>query len=89
MKGSPTSREYSLLNPPCGLQPQLYQPINYKNFEKSLPFVLKCISEADFIAIDTEFSGYQSSFSTFEHQYDSPEERYQKIRSAAEKFVAF
>lgn len=61
--------------------------------------VKKSIETADFIAIDTEFSGkfykfkfpigYTEKLEDRGHDYDDVEERYQKIKYVCEKFVAF
>lgn len=47
------------------------------------------IEKAEYIAIDCEFSGYTAGPDDKEHEYDTTEERYQKIRSVINKFVAF
>ena len=63
--------------------------ITQDNFEQSLPLVLESIEGSDFISLDLEFSGYTSSLEDKEHEYDTVEERYQKVRSVINKFVAF
>ena len=50
---------------------------------------MESINTADFISIDCEFSGYTASPDDKEHEYDTTEERYQKIRSVINKFTAF
>lgn len=47
------------------------------------------IEQADFIAIDTEFSGCSSSMEEEASEYDTTEEQYQKLRTAINKFIAF
>ena len=63
--------------------------ITQENFEASLDLVFESIEEADFISLDCEFSGYTASPDDKHHEYDTVEERYQKLRSVINKFVAF
>ncbi|CAO3650603.1 unnamed protein product [Cunninghamella echinulata] len=48
------------------------------NFEESYPEIKKAILEADFIAIDTEFTGLTTSGTQF-HNADDIQTRYSKI----------
>jgi len=63
--------------------------ITQDNFQESLKIIEDSIDWADFISIDTEFSGYTDTPDDKEHDYDTIEERYQKIRSVVNKFIAF
>jgi poly(A)-specific ribonuclease len=63
--------------------------ITQDNFVENLKLIEDSIDQADFISIDLEFSGYTAGPDDKEHEYDSVEERYQKIRSVINKFVAF
>ena len=72
--------------------------ITSDNFEANFDLIKESIDMAEFIAIDSEFSG-KSPFLTFNimlgqnvslddkgHDYDTVEERYQKTRFACHKF---
>ena len=63
--------------------------ITQDNFEQTLPLVFESIEKAEYISLDLEFSGFKSGLSDQEHEYDTVEERYQKVRSVINKFVAF
>ena len=74
--------------------------ITADNFEAQLPLIKESIEKAEFIAIDSEFSGiifqthllclgYSASMEDKPHDYDTVEERYQKVRYACQKFMAF
>lgn len=63
--------------------------ITQENFEQSLPLIKESITNSEFISLDLEFSGYSSSLLDRENEYDSAEERFQKVRSAINKFIAF
>lgn len=63
--------------------------ITQDNFEAQLPLLRESISKAEFIAIDSEFSGYSANLEDKPHDYDTVEERYQKVRYACQKFIAF
>uniref|UniRef100_A0A8C5PUU2 Poly(A)-specific ribonuclease n=1 Tax=Leptobrachium leishanense TaxID=445787 RepID=A0A8C5PUU2_9ANUR len=60
-------------------------------FKDQLPKVYKAIEEADFMAIDGEFSGISDgpSVSTLTNGFDTPEERYQKLRKHSMDFLLF
>jgi hypothetical protein len=59
------------------------------NFAETLPAMLKAVEEADFIALDTEFSGLNVGFDDQHHDFDQAEDRYQKIRHCCERMNAF
>lgn len=63
--------------------------ITQHNFLEYLPLCLEGIADADFVAIDCEFSGHTASHDSALHDYDTLEEKYQKLRSAINKFIAF
>ena len=63
--------------------------ITQDNFFENLKLIEDSIDQADFIAMDLEFSGYTAGPDDKEHDYDTVEERYQKIRSVINKFIAF
>jgi hypothetical protein len=42
----------------------------------AFPFIKKSLETADFIAIDTEFSGYTIDINDKGHDFDTVEERY-------------
>ncbi|XP_064415099.1 poly(A)-specific ribonuclease PARN isoform X1 [Latimeria chalumnae] len=62
-----------------------------KNFKGSLNIVYEAIEEADFLAIDGEFSGISDgpSVSTLTNGLDTPEERYQKLKKHSMDFLLF
>ncbi|KAE8579783.1 hypothetical protein XENTR_v10024181 [Xenopus tropicalis] len=61
------------------------------NFKDNLPKVYKAIEEADFLAIDGEFSGISDgpSVSTLTNGFDTPEERYTKLKKHSMEFLLF
>ena len=75
--------------------------ITASNFISQLPYLQKSIDSADFISFDTEFSG--KSFTKFTvqcigysvrledrgHDYDTLEERYQKLKYVCSSFLCF
>jgi len=63
--------------------------ITKDNFCETLSLVKDSINEADFIAIDTEFSGYNSCLEEQCHEYNTTEQRYKKMKAVIKKFVAF
>ncbi|XP_062601439.1 poly(A)-specific ribonuclease PARN-like [Saccostrea cucullata] len=63
--------------------------VTRKNFQSVLPQVEKAIAEADFICVDTEFSGLHASSSFHISPLDTPEERYQKLRKGSSDFLVF
>ena len=46
------------------------------NFAERLDFMLESVRTADFIAIDTEFSGLSVGFDDKTHGFDQAEDRY-------------
>ena len=59
------------------------------NFEQVLPLVQESIHGADYIAFDIEFSGANTLQLCDEHnEYDSPEDRYRKIKDVVREYTA-
>ncbi|XP_075035890.1 poly(A)-specific ribonuclease PARN isoform X2 [Mixophyes fleayi] len=65
--------------------------ITRSNFKEHLPKVYQAIEEADFLAVDGEFSGISDgpSVSTLTNGFDTPEERYQKLKKHSMDFLLF
>ncbi|XP_073398983.1 poly(A)-specific ribonuclease PARN isoform X1 [Dendrobates tinctorius] len=65
--------------------------ITWRNFKDQLPTVCKAIAEADFLAIDGEFSGISDgpSFTALTNSLDTAEERYQKLKEHSMEFLLF
>ena len=73
--------------------------ITKDNFSKSLPLIRESIHSADFIAFDTEFSGSRVSltrllglsvgFADRQHEYDTVEDRYQKLKHNCTRMNTF
>ncbi|XP_066432295.1 poly(A)-specific ribonuclease PARN [Eleutherodactylus coqui] len=65
--------------------------ITWRNFKEQLPNVCQAIAEADFLAIDGEFSGISDgpSFTTLTNSLDTPEERYAKLKQHSMEFLLF
>uniref|UniRef100_A0ABM5EZH9 Poly(A)-specific ribonuclease PARN n=1 Tax=Pogona vitticeps TaxID=103695 RepID=A0ABM5EZH9_9SAUR len=65
--------------------------ITRSNFKDNLSKVYKAIEEADFLAIDGEFSGISDgpSVSALTNGFDTPEERYQKLKKHSMDFLLF
>ncbi|XP_054848743.1 poly(A)-specific ribonuclease PARN [Eublepharis macularius] len=61
------------------------------NFKENLGKVYEAIEEADFLAIDGEFSGISDgpSVSALTNGFDTPEERYQKLKKHSMSFLLF
>uniref|UniRef100_A0A4W3HR70 Poly(A)-specific ribonuclease PARN n=1 Tax=Callorhinchus milii TaxID=7868 RepID=A0A4W3HR70_CALMI len=61
------------------------------DFKESLSIVIEAIEDADFLAIDGEFSGISDgpSVSTLTNGMDTPEERYQKLKKHSMDFLLF
>uniref|UniRef100_A0A8I5N9A0 Poly(A)-specific ribonuclease PARN n=1 Tax=Papio anubis TaxID=9555 RepID=A0A8I5N9A0_PAPAN len=61
------------------------------NFKSNLHKVYQAIEEADFFAIDGEFSGISDgpSVSALTNGFDTPEERYQKLKKHSMDFLLF
>ncbi|XP_042240261.1 poly(A)-specific ribonuclease PARN-like isoform X2 [Homarus americanus] len=56
------------------------------NFKEVLPSVLSAIENADFVAVDAEFTGLRHHGTSKYCELDTPEERYAKSRAAAQSF---
>lgn len=54
-----------------------------------MDLINESIDKADFISIDLEFSGYSAGDEDKPNNYNTLEEKYQKLRSVINKFVAF
>lgn len=63
--------------------------ITCDNFFENLPLIENSISTADFIAFDSEFSGLSIDFDDKQHDYDSIEDKYQKIKHNCQRMNAF
>ena len=63
--------------------------ITSENFIQSLPKILSSIESADFIAIDSEFSGLSIGFEDKQHWYDTTEDQYQKVKHTCQRMNAF
>ncbi|XP_072916357.1 poly(A)-specific ribonuclease PARN isoform X1 [Hemitrygon akajei] len=65
--------------------------ITRQNFKERLSLIYEAIEEADFLAIDGEFSGISDgpSVSTLTNGLDTPEERYQKLKKHSMDFLLF
>ncbi|XP_063790390.1 poly(A)-specific ribonuclease PARN isoform X2 [Pseudophryne corroboree] len=65
--------------------------VTRSNFKDHLPKVYQAIEDADFLAIDGEFSGISDgpSVSTLTNGFDTPEERYQKLKKHSMDFLLF
>ena len=50
--------------------------ITQDNFFENLQLIKDSIEEAEFISLDTEFSGYTDTPNDREHEYDTLEEKY-------------
>ncbi|XP_054067525.1 poly(A)-specific ribonuclease PARN isoform X4 [Rissa tridactyla] len=61
------------------------------NFKDNLSKVCEAIEESDFLAIDGEFSGISDgpSVSALTNGFDTPEERYQKLKKHSMDFLLF
>ena len=63
--------------------------ITISNFAERLDFILDSVKTADFIAIDSEFSGLNVGYEDILHGYDEAEERYQKLKHNCSTMNAF
>ncbi|KAI6646571.1 Poly(A)-specific ribonuclease PARN-like domain-containing protein 1 [Oopsacas minuta] len=61
--------------------------VTRSNFQETLPLVQQVIDQCSFFAIDSEFTGLESSSATEKTLFDSPEERYIKLKQNAEAFT--
>ncbi|XP_030338212.1 poly(A)-specific ribonuclease PARN isoform X2 [Strigops habroptila] len=65
--------------------------VTRSNFKDNLNKVYEAIEESDFLAIDGEFSGISDgpSVSALTNGFDTPEERYQKLKKHSMDFLLF
>ncbi|XP_072416018.1 poly(A)-specific ribonuclease PARN-like isoform X1 [Chiloscyllium punctatum] len=65
--------------------------ITRQNFKERLNLIYEAIEEADFLAIDGEFSGISDgpSVTTLTNGLDTPEERYHKLKKHSMDFLLF
>ncbi|XP_064528903.1 poly(A)-specific ribonuclease PARN isoform X3 [Pseudopipra pipra] len=65
--------------------------VTRSNFKDNLHKVYEAIEESDFLAIDGEFSGISDgpSVSALTNGFDTPEERYQKLKKHSMDFLLF
>ncbi|XP_077996074.1 poly(A)-specific ribonuclease PNLDC1-like isoform X2 [Glandiceps talaboti] len=56
-------------------------------FEHELPKILEVIHRCDFIAIDTEFTGLKTGESDKPSLFDTPEDRYKKLKRTTTQFT--
>ncbi|XP_030635781.1 poly(A)-specific ribonuclease PARN [Chanos chanos] len=65
--------------------------VTRQNFKETLPTIYSAIEEADFLAIDGEFSGISDgpSVSVLTNGLDTPEERYVKLKKHSMEFLLF
>ncbi|XP_060064675.1 poly(A)-specific ribonuclease PNLDC1-like [Ylistrum balloti] len=56
-------------------------------FEEHLPLIESSIKSADFIAVDTEFTGLEKSAKERTNLFDTTEERYQKMKCSMSEFT--
>ena len=63
--------------------------IVHSNFLSKIDFICESIRAADFIALDTEFSGLSVGFQDQVHAFDQVEDRYQKLRHNCMRMNAF
>ena len=59
------------------------------NFADRLDFIVKSIMSADFISVDTEFSGLSVGYEDKTHGFDQAEDRYQKLKHNCSRMNAF
>ncbi|KAL8614012.1 hypothetical protein ACOMHN_023247 [Nucella lapillus] len=59
--------------------------VTRSSFEHWFPFIEKAIKEADFIAIDSEFTGLTVGDSDKSSLFDTSEERYRKLRNSVSR----
>ena len=63
--------------------------IRVDNFAEKLNFMIESILSADFITVDTEFSGLSVGFEDKANGFDQAEDRYQKLRHNCTRMNAF
>ena len=59
------------------------------NFAEKLPRIIQSIKTADFVTIDTEFSGLTVGYDDQTNTFDTIEERYQKYKHCCTRMNAF
>lgn len=59
--------------------------VTTKNFKEQLGVLKAAVEAASFVAIDCEFTGLQ--FEKCTHAFDTPEERYRKLRESSQDFI--
>jgi len=59
------------------------------NFASKINFMIESVLSADFIAVDTEFSGLSIGFEDKAHGFDQAEDRYQKLKHNCSRMNAF
>jgi len=59
------------------------------NFAENLKFVIASINTADFVTMDTEFSGLSVGFEDQTNGFDQAEDRYQKLKHNCSRMNAF
>ena len=62
--------------------------VTRENFVEVLPLVRESIQMADFISFDAEFTGIKTSMNSEQKDFDSPEDRYQKIKGVVQSYTA-
>ena len=63
--------------------------ITANNFIEKLELIVESIKTAEFIAYDTEFSGLSVGFDDKQHDYDTIETKYQKLKHNCQRMNAF
>jgi hypothetical protein len=63
--------------------------VTIENFETVLPIFEESVANCDFVAFDTEFSGLNLCGDERLNDYDSNEERYQKLKYICTKLNSF
>ena len=59
------------------------------NFAERLNFIVESVLDADFITVDTEFSGLRVGFEDQSNGFDQTEDRYQKLKHNCSRMNAF
>ena len=59
------------------------------NFAEKLNFMVESVKTADFVCIDSEFSGLNVGFEDQQNGFDELEDRYQKLRHNCKRMNAF
>eukprot|EP00830_Metopus_es_P000994 TRINITY_DN10871_c0_g1_i1.p1 TRINITY_DN10871_c0_g1~~TRINITY_DN10871_c0_g1_i1.p1 ORF type:complete len:522 (-),score=108.22 TRINITY_DN10871_c0_g1_i1:10-1575(-) len=63
--------------------------VNNKNFQEKLPHIITAITNCDFVSVDTEFTGITLSLRDRGHQYDTMEDRYQKLKFICQNYLSW